>query len=426
MEWNTYLLPFIIISLLLGLGLVFYWAMRRSKHIALPIQYDRSEPKVPFFIKEVDQSIPFNGEGFTLELQSQGWREAMRHVGLRLNRHHVSQLFFVHGTFAGDDPFGVVPAMQRIFPKLETSFAENIQGKIKRRFDHLQRDSGNYLHDYVQLFKEATQCDAECQLFVWSSGNHHAARLKGAILLFRRLYQNLPDIPASTVLLWGHSHAGQVFALLSHLLQLSPLGERLWELLLDSGWAEASDRQHVQRLQKFNYDFMTFGAPLRYPWRLSQKVRLLSVVNHRGSNHLAAQPFGFWKTQAGDYIQQWGIHGSDSPASFGLERRLNRELDKVLGLGIDPRGWLENVAKGMRVSEYGVTYLIDYKDQSRLMPNGLTSIFGHGVYTRFEHMLFNAQLCCDVFYPSQAQDIGRNARQKGKLIEKADRFFKPQ
>lgn len=422
MDWST----LIIIALALTIGLLLlslFFLRRRHGQGLMPLPYSRRQPRVPFFFRSVDDSIPFHPSEIQLEAQSQAWQDAMSNIGQRFDEHDVSHVYFVHGTFAGDDPFGVIPALQKIFPRMKAGVSSAIKLRLKRSFDRLHRDSGNYLLDYVSLFKEASACRAQCQLFVWSSGNHHAARLRGALSMLRRLNLDLPDIPHSRVVLWGHSHAGQVFAIFSHLLHESPLGQGLWSHILDEQWASSQERRTFSRLRKFRFDVMTFGSPLRYPWRLSDRFRLVSVVNHRGQSHLASYPFGFWKTQGGDYIQQWGTYGSDHLSASSSERLLNRRLDKLLGTGVDPRGWIECISKGVRVSEYGVTYLIDYHDQAILAPNGLMTIFGHGVYTKFKYMLFNSQLCCDAFFPDSKQLSRRSSKAVGSLINASEIFF---
>lgn len=423
MEAFPYLDIVILLAILAVVGVFIYWTVTRHVRAGLPVQYTRRPPRVPYFIKTAEANIPFNTRQPDLCGQSPEWRAAMREIGQRFAQHRVSHIYFVHGTFAGDDPFSVIPALRRIFPKMSDNFCQSISLKMKRSFDRIQRDTANYLFDYVNLFQEAMDYDVNCQLFVWPSGNHHASRLRGALSLIRRLNEDLPDIPPSRLLLWGHSHAGQVFALFSHLLHNSPLGERLWSIAKDASWVDDSDHRRLQKLRKFKFDFVTFGTPVRYPWRLSHQARLVNVVNHRGDNHLAHSPFGFWKTQGGDYIQQWGILGSDYLASSPTERRVNRQLDRFLGLGIDPRGWVENVAKGMRVPDYGTTYLVDYRDQSLMVPNAFKTVFGHGVYTRFEHMLFNAKLTCDALYPIASPNFKNLARQSGRLLEKAENFL---
>ena len=208
----------------------------------------------------------------------------MVNIGKRLDKGNVSHVYFVHGTFAGDDPFGLIPALRRIYPNMSPATELNIRQKVKKGYGRITKDTGNYLTEYVDLFRIATGTKAECKTFVWSSANHHIARLTGALDLTRQLVKDLPDLPVSNVLLLGHSHGGQTFALFSHLVNESHLGEALWEILIKHNLATPFDKRSVHKLKKFYFDFASFGTPYRYPWRLGKKMRLVNIVNHRGKS----------------------------------------------------------------------------------------------------------------------------------------------
>jgi hypothetical protein len=53
----------------------------------------------------------------------------------------------------------------------------------------------------------------------------------------------------------------------------------------------------------------------------------------------------------------------------------------------------------MRVHPSGRTMLVDYQDQSSVVPNFFQTLFGHGIYTHYEVMLFNTRLITDQLYP---------------------------
>lgn len=414
-------LTIILVASLALLGILIGWFAIRKRMVRLdpPIAYTRRPPKVAYFFRETDREPSFNRRRPKLMEQSEAWQQAMHLVGQRLDEHQVSHVYFTHGTFVGFDPFGVVPAMKRLYPSMSEKQAEVLQERIKKGFDRISRDTGNYLPEYVDLFAKASRCKATCKLFNWSSGNHHLARLLAAFDLIDELLEELPDIPASTILLLGHSHAGQIFALSSHLIQQSPLGQLLWDFASKHRLLKKPDlAKKAKRLKKFSFDYVTFGSPLRYPWRLNDRSRLLQVVNHRGQHFLASKLLGFWNTAGGDYVHLWGISGSDSPAPSTTERELNRQLDQLLGTGTDPKQWLENMRKGMRVSHHGITYLVDYKDNNLLVPNGIATMFGHGTYTRFDHLLFNSQLICDVLYAVDKRCFVRaQAKRNADVIE---------
>ena len=396
MDWIYYLL--IIIAIITIISVVAYRYYKRRPESILPIQYSKEVPSGPYYLREYSAEAPFNYKNPYLDGQSEAWRSRMVQVGKKLDQHNVTHAYFVHGTFVGDDPFDLIPALRRIYPQMAPSVEHSIRQKIKRGYELLTKDSGNYLDEYVDLFRVSCGAKTQCKMFVWSSANHHLARLKGALELIDKLSGDLPDIPVSRVLLFGHSHGGQTFALFSHLVNQTHLGKQLWELLKEQQLVTSSYQPKFAKLRKYKFDLVTMGTPYRYPWRLGKNMRLLQIINHRGKSHLAEKPLGFWKTTGGDYVQQWGIAGSDSLASRSGDREINRRLDSLLGAGVDPKAWLENLAKGMRVHEAGTCYLVDYKDASLVVPNFTKTVFGHGIYTKYETMLFNAELICEEFY----------------------------
>ena len=394
MTWYDIIIAIVILVLLL---LVIKRILRRPKPI-LPVQYSKKEPSQTYHLRDFDQESAFNYKNPFLDGQSEEWQKRMAQIGPKLDKHDVTHAYFIHGTFVGDDPFGLIPALRRIYPNMDPSTEDSIRKKIKKGYSHLTKDTGNFLDEYVDLFRLASGAKTKCKIFTWSSANHHLARVNGALNLIDTLDSDLPDIPPSRVLLVGHSHGGQTFSLFSHLINNSPLGFKLWEMLIRHGVTDSSTKAKTAKLKKFDFDLVTLGTPYRYPWRLTKKMRLVNIINHRGKGFLAEKPLGFWKTAGGDYVQQWGIAGSDTLASSSSDRNINREIDQLLGLGVDPKSWLENVAKGMRIQDSGTSYLVDYKDNSLVLPNFMKSIFGHGVYTRYETMLFNAEVICKEFY----------------------------
>jgi hypothetical protein len=143
---------------------------------------------------------------------------------------------------------------------------------------------------------------------------------------------------------------------------------------------------------------VTLGGPLRYPFAVTDRMRLLHLVNHRGKGELAENMLNLWTTAGGDYIQQWGCPGSDTLATTHKERAINRKLDALLGKGIDTRVWVHTVATKLRVGDVGQTLLVDYGDQGGFKINCIPTVFGHGIYTRYRVMLFNTELICRYFY----------------------------
>lgn len=99
-------------------------------------------------------------------------------------------------------------------------------------------------------------------------------------------------------------------------------------------------------------------------------------------------------------MQQWGREGTDFPVPSDLQG-LNEELDKVLDEGVSPSKAIANLYQPERIpSPYGKTLKIDYDDSAGLLPNCIETLFGHGIYTRKQTMLFNTLLLVNEFYPS--------------------------
>ena len=126
--------------------------------------------------------------------------------------------------------------------------------------------------------------------------------------------------------------------------------------------------------------------------------RILHLINHRGPTNLAGKLRNFLTTKDGDYIQQLGILGSDIGSASPHDRLINRELDRIIGRGQDLITWQNSIQHRMRVSPHGSTILIDYQDQSLLIPNFFKTLFGHGIYTKYEAMAFNSKIIVDHFY----------------------------
>ena len=243
----------------------------------------------------------------------------------------------------------------------------------------------------MELFGAATRLP--CSLFVWSSENTHTARLSAAVRLVGHLAERFEGHRASEggrrALLVGHSHAGQVFALalqLVHAVEHAPLlldvAERLGE---DRDWLSL----HLERLRELELEVVTMGTPVRYGWPRESQARLLHIVNHRGAEPVGGRLDGVRSTRDGDYVQQWGVAGSDLPAPSPQLRQLNGILDEALGPGCAPRIWLDNLRHRRRVHHGGHTLLVDYRDDDpRGRPNFLATNFGHSVYTRRRSMEF--------------------------------------
>jgi hypothetical protein len=388
-------------------ALLTFWLRARLRQPPPPVapqRYAFVPPSGIYTIRTRDPgevSVPFLRGAPIVEAQHPHWREGMQAVGDAMRRGGVGRIVFVHGTFVGDDPLSLVAAMRVLLGKLNPALEHTVRALTKAKSDQLLGDFANYSPEYVSLFREALGGGIPCSSLVWPSANHHLARLRGAISLLRTLAEEPPEgaIGRGRTLILGHSHAGQVFALLTQLLYPSATGSELLAIAKEAGEDLSIFSPALKRLARARLDLVTFGMPPRYGFASSDRYRLLHIVNHRGQEPKAGSLFGVLQTIDGDYIQQWGIAGSDLPAGTALERRLNERIDRLLGHGMDVKQWLANIRHRTRVSEHGHTLLVDYGDQgSGFVPNCQSTVFGHGVYTAYEAMLFNSRLIVERFY----------------------------
>ncbi|MEL6184730.1 MAG: hypothetical protein AAFU79_08915 [Myxococcota bacterium] len=317
------------------------------------------------------------------------WRREMVRLGRVLDEEGVAEICFVHGTFVGSDPFALFASLRRRSQRLDRRLARPLQRLWARATHTLTGEFGNFSPGYVRLFSGATALP--CSRFSWSSENTHAGRLAAAAQLAHHLVKRLDEqeIPEpSKVVLVGHSHAGQVFALLLQMVEACDHGPELVRLAGELGEDPDWLAMHLERLRHHDLRIVTLGTPPRYGWPASARGRLLHIVNHRGEEPLAGRMDGVLTTRDGDYIQQWGIVGSDLPAASRERRQLNRELDGLLGNGHAPKEWRRALEHRKRVHDVGRTLLVDYGDGSAGRPNFVLTNFGHAIYTRRSTMRF--------------------------------------
>lgn len=401
---NGALTSILIMAILVSVVAIIWWYIHpRDKPT---VEYTSEMPTWNFSYRIYQPFAVFNRANPSVSAQSDEWTFQMRACGEAIKKSNVQAIYFLHGTFVGDDPMGLVSMLKTVYPTIEKHLAAKIRRIIRRHSEFLTGDLGNYSAKYVSLFSEAIGVDIPCYLFSWSSGNHHFARLDAAV----RLAQTLADQIRSKasidgrILVYGHSHAGQVFALLAQMIEYEQFGYQFLDVLVEAGYKMTDINANLAAIRQISLDFVTFGTPVMYTWPDSGYYRLLNIVNHRGTSHNAGSLRGILHTKDGDYIQQLGILGTDLIATLPAERRHNKRLDEVFGKGRDIKQWKINLAKKMRVSPHGKTYLVNYKDHSRTLPNFAATMFGHGVYTKFDTMLFNTRLVTEYFYKHNPDD----------------------
>lgn len=370
------------------------------------------------------------------KIGSDTWQEAMQSYGAALQRHKVRQMLLVHGTFVGDDPFGFYRILENLVKSAGASDYLNLNeliAEIKRAgklnlINFVLGDVGNYTGKYATQYCAALGgdiCNAG-DVLVWGSGNYHLARLEGALKLAQVLADRIHAKQIRTderILLLGHSHAGQVFALLTELLENGNTAQELLQFLAeDENLGEQSKQRLLDNLaiiRTVDLDFVTYGTPVRYAWGRYSKFRLLAFVNHRPHSDALKllDPLGLWgilNVRDGDYVQQWGVEGTDTPLLIDRDSiAQGKRLDTLLG---DPGQDLQTFIGTLRFNARrqphyangeaaGTTVFVDYRDNAAVpSPDIATGLyatrkaFGHGVYTTAEAMLFNTGLVVKQWY----------------------------
>jgi len=331
-------------------------------------------------------------------------------VGEALRAGGVTDIYLVHGTFVGCDTLGLAADMARFFPQA----AEALERVSKAWIDEQFGDAGNYTPQFAQLLAQGINRpgarEIGVELFQWSGENHHLGRADGAVRLIAELAsQNFA--PGSRVLLWGHSHAGNVFALMTNLLA-SPR-EAVAEFFKAAephyrwpglGIIDIPLWNHVRELlarenplRDVELDLVTFGTPIRYGWESGGYDRLVHFINHHPlpgvPEYLAQFPPSvddILHAVGGDYIQQLGIAGTNLPPSLMTWRSFwaDHRLGEFLQPGLDMSGLPERLSLGARVPDEGTTLLVDYG-----RPGGGIAEHhaGHALYTRVDWLLFHAE-----------------------------------
>jgi len=335
----------------------------------------------------------------------------MRLAGDAMRAADVGAIFLVHGTFAGTDGLGLVTALGRFIPGVARAF----HGLMKSIVDGLAGENGNYTPEYGRLL-ENSLCHGGAEripvrLFNWSSENHHLGRADGAVRLLDTL--RALELPAhKRVILWGHSHAGNVFALLTNLLgEDQEAREKFfaaaevyyrWPLL---GWVDILVWEEMRKLLARErkplgerpLDIVNFGTPIRYGWDRAGYAKLLHFVHHRPAPGHPPYRAKFPETvdeileaKYGDYIQHLGIAGTNAmPPILAFRAWLaDRRLHALLQPHLPAHGLLSRLKFGTRVADAGETLLVDYGHEHESL---FTHMAGHAVYTRRKWMLFHTE-----------------------------------
>lgn len=344
----------------------------------------------------------------------------MAEVGRKLRRANVFAIFLIHGTFAGNDAFGLFRELARIHPAAGTFLRRH----GKQLTDLWMQDGGNYTSAYASRLEAALESEDNAPIavhrFLWSSENHHIGRADGAVRLIDEIGRITRGQPGR-VLCIGHSHGGNLLALVSNLLTATPaIREKFFHACrsfyrpVNSGnkgipaWLRCRERLiRGNPLPGITLDMVTCGTPVRYGWDSAGYGRLLHFINHHPGPKtppwLAAFPESLEEittAAGGDYVQQFGIAGTNFPPGW-LEwraRLADIRLNAILQADIRKRDLPGRLKLGQRVPAEGKTLLIDYGQPESAVHEHLA---GHAVYTRTEWMEFQMNCIARELYTDQ-------------------------
>ena len=352
-------------------------------------------------------------------VRSAAFQNGFEEVAAQFHSAKIAAIYLVHGTFAGNDSLGLFRTASGVMPDM----ADAMRKLGKRAIDATVNETGNYTERYAAEFEQALNVNRQSiipvRLFCWSGENHHIGRAEGAVQLVDELLsRKYPS--GSRILLWGHSHAGNVFALVTNLLGArQEVRERFFRAArscykwskagtvdMSEWWRvqEALGGRHGDPFKGVTLDFVTFGTPLRYGWETSAYGNLLHFVNHHPSQgvaeYQAAFPFrmeDMLAASGGDYVQQLGIAGTNfqPPAIAWRVWLANRRLSRVLQGDLRKRDLIGRLKLGCRVANEGTTLLVDYGPGHGYLRDHLA---GHAVYTNMDWLLFHAQETGRRFY----------------------------
>lgn len=362
-----------------------------------------------------------------VEFGSEAFSQKMSSIGLSLHDANVARIILVHGTMAGTDALGWYSHWQRVVPGL----SKKLKTVYKSVVDRLAGDRGNFTEDYASKLQaslnahkehgvvDAAETVIQVEQFHWTSENHHLGRSNAAVKLIKRLFEVEND---GRVLLIGHSHAANVFALVSNLLVNSPeVNQKFFDA--SRHFNESSGRIDVPGWQEVRTElarrfvsrssgsqsvlvkpaFVTLGGPIRYGWNSDGFEGLLHFVNHRVMSEpgLSHEEFRAYvpkssqellaaiKGEFGDFVQQCFIARTDFPPAIWSwpAWTANRQLRNLLEGSELKNKRLWRFKQGKRVAESGLTLLVDYSKADSTAKD----VAGHSIYTELDSMEFQME-----------------------------------
>jgi hypothetical protein len=385
--------------------------------------YHVAEPLVPCAVVELPRAA---------SPESPDYHEKLVTACQPLGRAQIAAVYLVHGTFVGNDALGMLTELRRFAPRLSEALRRFFKATVNAIVDETGNYTPRFAHTFQQGLSAAAGRDVPVELFNWSSQNNHIGRADGAVRLIARLADlaesfsdnDLTSPTPPRVMLWGHSHGGNVFALVTNLLSANRESRQAFfdaaRVFYTPWFSNKSDMpvwQHVEelletdhRVRRLSLDFVTFGTPIRYGWHSGGYQNLLHFVNHRPSRHLPhhrtrhpLRPLHLLSAAYGDYIHQLGIAGTNLvPVPLAVRTFLaDWRLNKVLQPDVSWLKLLTHYAKGRRTHDAGPTLLVDYGDVSWRVWHHLA---GHAAYTRRCWLPFHVTEIADRFYLERTGD----------------------
>jgi hypothetical protein len=355
----------------------------------------------------------------------------MAAVGAALRAAGVRRIYLAHGTSAGTDPLGVASTIARLSPALRQIVESTTKGLV----DAVLEERGNFSSRFAELLERSLNADIpgstpengstqqprhasessiargpiEVRRFLWSGENHHLGRADAAVRWIDELVRD--PLPAGErLMLVGHSHAGNVLAILTQLIsgQIERVARffdaarvffRARGALLPGvpPWERIERLLHdrPRPLNNTPLDIVTLATPVRYGWDLQGDMRLLHFVFHyrhaaASEEHTAIFPprLGSWPHLTnGDFTQQIGIAGTNfaPPLPFGPAWQADRRLARLLEGDLEPANTWKRWKQGRRVADAGTTLLIDYGLRFNQVLKWTAS---HTFYTHTEWMVW--------------------------------------
>lgn len=310
--------------------------------------------------------------------------------------HQIQSIFLVHGTFVGDDPFGVLKILENTMGNRAAHLRKGYRIFFEKNKAKIYGDMGNFTTEYLGDCLAGMGKSFKGRLFSWSSGNHHLARVLGTLDLVKSLEAQICETNQKGIILLGHSHGGNLFALLSQFTNNLTLTKQIIDTVTNEQ-NEFKDYDYLNALKKISQHklfFVTFGTPVRYQWSLRKNTKALHIINHRVKNFPESSLKDIIKTTSGDYIQLLGTSSVDIRGGTTQLREINHVLGEMLESHQSALSIKEVLKEGKRHHNQGDTILMDYQDNSSI-PNFAASRLGHSIYTRSDLMLCHFKLIRD-------------------------------